>query len=362
MTPEELQAWINSLPGKTFQQKLNLAQDLADAYNIDLFGVNTQFVPETYVPQLDAVARTWGSDPVYGAIFTAIDNGMSPTQAVQAAKESPDLKDYFPATGGMYEDAVSVAGDYATERLQNQFAEQQFNAQQANKQAIFEGKQPLGLSGEAASMYDVVGQPSLDRLMNMYMEGVNRYRPSLGTTDLSVTPFSGVPEDQAAGRTRFGIGPDGVSFRFGVPRPGLPNIPELSPTNVARGVLGVAGGMVPRTAAALGPGLVRGIRGMFGGDDEDMGEVDRSGGESAASIRARQEYTKSRTGAAQAEKKAASSSMMANNPQFKKFVEDRVREMAYRSIAGMAATPVRSPRDQQAAARLAALQQFSNLG
>lgn len=364
MSPEELRDWINSLPGKTFQQKLNLAQDLADAYNIDLFGANTQFVPETYVPDLDVVSRTWGSDPVYGAIFTAIDSGMSPTQAVQAAKESPELKDYFPATGGgLYENVLSVAGDYAAERLQNQFAQQQFELQQANKQAIFEGKQPLGLSGESASMYDAVGQPSLDMLMNMYMDVPRRFKQPLGVTDLAVTPFSGA-EQQTGGRNSFGIGPGGINFRLNIPRPDMADIPELSPSNVARGVIGAVGGFVPRTVAAFGPGVVRGIRGMFGDNKPQSKAVDaddRTGGESAASIRARQEYVKSRTGAAQAEKKAASSSLMANDPRFRKFVEDRAREMAYRSIAGMAATPVMSPRDQQAAARLAALQQFSNL-
>jgi hypothetical protein len=367
MTPEELQAWIESLPGRTFQQKLNLAQDLADAYNIDLFGANTQFVPEMYVPDLDTVSRTWGSDPVFGAIFTAIDNGMSPAQAVQAARQSPELKDYFPATGGgLYENALTVAGDYAAERLQNQFAQQQFELEQANKQAIFEGKQPLGLPGESASMYDVLGQPSLDELTKMYAESI---RQPLGTTDLSVAPFGGIQQPTAGGAAgggnSFGVGPGGINFRLNIPRPGMPDIPELTPSNVARGVVGAVGGFVPRTVAALGPSVMRGIRGMFGDNEPQSRTVDvndRTGGESAASIRARQEYVKSRTGAAQAAKKVASSSIMANNPQFRKFVEDRAREMAYRSIAGMAATPVMSPRDQQAAARLAALQRFSNAG
>ena len=184
MTPEELYDWINSLPGKTMQQKLNLAQDLADAYNIDLFGANEPFVPEQYIPQPGYTGMIWGEDPVMGPIFTAIDSGMSPAEAVRAARENPDLKGYFPAAGQDSDmDYLKLAADYQRELLENQFAEQQFQMQQANKQAIYEGKQPLGLPGEAMTMYEAVGQPSLDELMNMYIGGLDQFRDQ-GYTDL----------------------------------------------------------------------------------------------------------------------------------------------------------------------------------
>ena len=254
MTPEELYDWINSLPGKTMQQKLNLAQDLADAYNIDLFGANEPFVPEQYIPQPGYTGMIWGEDPVMGPIFTAIDSGMSPAEAVRAARENPDLKGYFPAAGQDSDmDYLKLAADYQRELLENQFAEQQFQMQQANKQAIYEGKQPLGLPGEAMTMYEAVGQPSLDELMNMYIGGLDQFRDQ-GYTDLSEFERQPGAAVQPGGRGGFSIGTNG--FRFTVPRPGLPDMPEVTPLNVARGAVGAVGGLGPKIAAGVLPGAV----------------------------------------------------------------------------------------------------------
>ncbi len=360
MTPEELYAWINSLPGKTFQQKLNLAQDLAGAYNIDLFGANEPFVPETYVPQIDTVSRTWGMDPVAGPIFTAIDQGMSPAQAVQAARENPQLKDYFPGPGEKGDvDWFQIANDYANERLTNLAAEQQFQMGQANKQAIYEGKQPFGTPGVPVSMYDVAGQPSLDELMNMYVGGLDQFRDQ-GRTDLS--QFAPEPDLPMAGQTGgeggFRFGTEG--FKFSVPRPGLPNLPDMSAMNVARGVVGTVGGLGPKFAVGVVPSVVGGIRGLFRGDESEP--VDLTGGESPDEIRMRQEYARSRVGAGTAKKKMATQGF-GPDAAHSEWQKNLVRELAYRSIAGMANTPVgQTDRDRRAAAAWDMLQRYGSGG
>lgn len=362
MTEQEIMDWINSLPGKTFQQKLNLAQDLAEAYNIDLFGANESFVSESYMPQPNMVEMVWGKDPVLGPIFTAIDQGMSPAQAVQAARENKELAGYFPRVGEKGDvNYLQIGADYLTEKLQNQFAEQQFQMNQANKQAIYEGKQPLSMPGGTQSMYDVLGRPSLAELENMYSSGMEQFRDQ-GFTDLSeFAPTGTAPEVRADGRrSGFKIGPNGV--RVSIPKPELPDVPDLTFGNVARGAVMAAGGIIPKVASVVAPKVVGGIRNLVLGEKEKPVTVDRTGGESPDEIRMRKEYARSRIGAETAKKKMGTSGF-APDPAHEEWKRNLIRELAYRSIAGMGSTPVgQTDRDLQAAERLMALRRYSNVG
>ena len=164
-----LQQLLSGMPGKTEAQRLNYLQDLMKSSGVDLFNTNQpvqQYMPTVpdYVNKVEAV---WGKDSTAGALFDAMDRGMSAKDAVDAARKQNLIPAYDPKNKGEV-DYLKIATDWQTENLaKNEQAnklvleKQKFDAEQA-------AKHKTNINDIFATPYEQMGQPSADRLLQDY--------------------------------------------------------------------------------------------------------------------------------------------------------------------------------------------------
>ena len=171
-----------ALPGNTPQQRLNYLQDLEQSLGfspIQLAGVTN---PAVQVPQweepLNITGQMYGADPVYGSIFRAIDEDQaSPIAAAKAAMKQAGIDPQLDKD--TYNQAISVATDYAREKFENQQKRANWERENAGQFATYTApdgsrykNSPMGGNDiyGTASEYELLGAPNVDELMKQYAQ------------------------------------------------------------------------------------------------------------------------------------------------------------------------------------------------
>ena len=169
---------IASMPGKTMSQKLNFFQDMSGTLGVDLFGGETEpFVEQQFVDTPNEVDAVWGRDPVASVLFDAIDEGMSPLEAYQAALDQELIKK--PAYGETpLVNYLDLASQYAAAEAGRTAERNKFDAEQANKRSIFESKQGPTLSDllNPPTVFEATGSLSEKDLAKEFAAGDSRFR------------------------------------------------------------------------------------------------------------------------------------------------------------------------------------------
>lgn len=169
---------VNAMPGKTMSQKLNFFQDLGGSLGFDPFGGDQRdFVEEPYYDAPNRVDQVWGRDPVASVLFDAIDEGMSPMEAYQAAVERELVKEPAPGEKAQV-DYLDLASQYATAEAARLADKAQFETEQAGKRAVFESKRQPSLMDlfNAPTLYEAAGAPTEQELAEEYVQGDPRFR------------------------------------------------------------------------------------------------------------------------------------------------------------------------------------------
>lgn len=154
-------------------KRLNYYQDLMSTLGTDLVqtaGV-TNPAAEQYAEPMNQTGAIYGSDPFYASIFQAIEDGADPISAAKAARDQVGFKG---TPEEFNQQVVSVATQYAGERVQNQQARAQWEAENGGGWSMPDGSKykqtPLGGNDvrATASEYDLLGAPDAESLFNQY--------------------------------------------------------------------------------------------------------------------------------------------------------------------------------------------------
>ncbi len=170
-------------------KRLNYYQDLMSTLGTDLVqtaGV-TNPAAEQYMEPMNQTGAIYGSDPLYASVFQAIEDGKDPITASKLAKDAG----LFKGTDQEFNDrVVSVATQYAGERVQNQQARSQWEAENGGGWSMPDGSKykqtPLGGNDvrATASEYELMGSPDPQALFDQYLQQ-NGTRPKM-------TPGAGI--------------------------------------------------------------------------------------------------------------------------------------------------------------------------
>lgn len=164
-------------------KRLNYYQDLMSTLGTDLVqtaGV-TNPAAEQYAEPMNQTGSIYGSDPFYASIFQAIEEGKDP---ITAAKLARDQLGYKGTPEEFNQQVVSVATQYAGERVQNQQARSQWEAENGGGWSMPDGSKykqtPLGGNDvrATASEYDLMGAPDPNELFDQYVKQMGT-RPKL---------------------------------------------------------------------------------------------------------------------------------------------------------------------------------------
>ena len=166
-----------ALFGSDPAKRLNYYQDLMSSLGFDLIQTAGTTRPEQFTPQMNQTGVMYGSNPFYASIFQAIEDGSDPISAATAARDQLGFN-------GTDEDfnsqVVSIATQYAGERVKNQQAEAEFNATNGGGWTMPDGSKykqtPLGGNDirATANEYDLLGAPSVGGLVNAYAAAENK--------------------------------------------------------------------------------------------------------------------------------------------------------------------------------------------
>ena len=147
---------------------------------MQLAGTTAPPAPQ-YAEQANETGVMYGSNPMYAAIFKAIENGTDPITASNAAKaQFPEFSSMLPEDFNTQ--VVGVATQYAGNRAKAQNDRTQWETENADAVGGYtmpdgsKSKQaPLGGNdiNSTASEYELLGAPSVDGLMRQYAESKN---------------------------------------------------------------------------------------------------------------------------------------------------------------------------------------------
>jgi hypothetical protein len=201
--------------GKDPAKRLNYMQDLFQTLGTDLVQTAGVTNPANEVPQylepMNQTGSIYGSDPLYASVFQAIEDGADPISAAKAAKDAG----LFTGTPEEFNtQVVSVATQYAGEKVKNQQARLQWEAD--NAEAIGGWTMPDGsktkgtpLGGNdvraTASEYDLAGY-NADDLFKQYQERMGVTNAPLNTfnpgsnVSLTVGPERGGRQGRSGSR------------------------------------------------------------------------------------------------------------------------------------------------------------------
>lgn len=154
-------------------KRLNYYQDLMSTLGTDLVqtaGVSNP-AAEQYQAPMNQTGAIYGSDQLYASIFQAIENDVDPISAAKAAKDQGLFK-------GTQEDfnaqVVSIATQYAAERVKNQQDQMSWEAKNGGGWSMPDGSKykqtPLGGNDvrATASEFDLLGAPDSQALFDQY--------------------------------------------------------------------------------------------------------------------------------------------------------------------------------------------------
>ena len=172
-------------------KRLNYYQDLMSTLGTDLVqtaGV-TNPAAEQYMEPMNQTGSIYGSDQRFASIFQAIEEGADPISAVRAAREQLGLPEGM--TLEEYNQTIlPVATQYASEKVQNQQARSQWEAENGGGWSMPDGSKykqtPLGGNDvrATASEYELMGSPDPQALFDQYLQQ-NGTRPKM-------TPGAGI--------------------------------------------------------------------------------------------------------------------------------------------------------------------------
>jgi len=167
------------LYGDNPAKRLNYAQDLLSSLKAMGVDLTTLFAPGTasevpqFVEPVNQTGSIYGSDQRFASIFQAIEEGADPISAVRAAREQLGLPEGM--TLEEYNQTIlPVATQYASEKVQNQQARTQWEAENGGGWTLPDGTRaktnPMGgnSANATASEYDLLGAPDAEALFNEY--------------------------------------------------------------------------------------------------------------------------------------------------------------------------------------------------
>lgn len=164
-------------------KRLNYYQDLMSTLGTDLVqtaGVSNP-AAEQYQAPMNQTGSIYGSDPFYASIFQAIEEGKDP---ITAAKLARDQLGYKGTPEEFNQQVVSVATQYAGERVKNQQDEMSWQAENGGGYTMPDGSKykqtPLGGNDvrATASEYELMGAPDPEALFQQYLQQ-NGTRPKM---------------------------------------------------------------------------------------------------------------------------------------------------------------------------------------
>jgi hypothetical protein len=195
-TDEEMMMQYMQMQGGIFgdnpAKRMNMLQDYFQTLGfnpIELAGTTPQAapVPPTYQ---NSIGRIYGTDPVFGDIFNAIESNVDPISAVrEAAKREGWTQDETNQN-------LQIATQYASERIQNtdKMAEwERENAGAMGGWTMPDGSKaktaPLGGNdiNATASEYELLGAPTEEELIAQYAGNRNPNRRVVGGQGVSAS-------------------------------------------------------------------------------------------------------------------------------------------------------------------------------
>lgn len=159
-------------------KRLNYYQDIMSTLGTDLIqtaGTTAPPAPQ-FVEPTNQTGAIYGNDQFYASIFQAIEEGANP---IAAAKQAREQLGWSGTDDEFNQQVVRVATDYAGERVKNQGARAQWEAENADAiggYSMPDGSKykqtPLGGNDvrATASEFDLLGAPDVDQLMAQYAQ------------------------------------------------------------------------------------------------------------------------------------------------------------------------------------------------
>jgi hypothetical protein len=184
-TDEELMMQYMQMQGGIFgdnpAKRMNMLQDYFQTLGfnpVELAGTNPQAAPTPPTYQ-NSIGRIYGTDPVFGDIFNAIEGDVDPISAVkEAAKREGWTQDETNQN-------LQIATQYASERIQNMDKMSEWERENAGAMGGWtmpDGSKaktaPLGGNdiNATASEYELMGAPTEEELIRQYAGGRNPSR------------------------------------------------------------------------------------------------------------------------------------------------------------------------------------------
>ena len=163
------------LYGDNPAKRLNFLQDLESSLGFSLAQTagTTDPAAQQYQAPINQTGAIYGTDPFYASIFQAIEEGKDP---ITAAKLARDQLGYQGTPEEFNQQVVSVATQYAGERVKNQQEQASWEAENGGGWTMPDGSKakqtPLGGNDirATASEYDLLGAPDVDQLMAQYAQ------------------------------------------------------------------------------------------------------------------------------------------------------------------------------------------------